>query len=428
MTAPVRVLRRSSPMVQGSVWIVVALGLQSALGFAFWLLASRVADPDQLGRASALYTGVQFVNYASGLGLTVALARFAVDGSREADARFGWGVVATVASSVVGGCLFLAATAASPSTQLVGGSVLGWAAFCLATAGMSVGLLADVRLIARGRWGVLVGRIVLTGLVRLLLLPFAPDIDPAGWLAVLVLAPLAIGGAAIALLLPRFGAGRMRFDRPTNLGSLARYSGANWVATLASQGPQFVLPLVVAQALPAGQYANFFLAWTVTGLVLLVPGSIAQVLLVEGAKHEDAAGRPDGASAARSRDALVCSLVVATVAVVAAVVAGPLLAAVLGDGYRSAGRLLPALMAAGIPWALCSVRLAEARLRRDQVTTVAVTALLGAGIVVPAVVLVPTHGAVGAVVAWWGGNVAAAVLAVALHRQRGGLALTGGAA
>ncbi|MEZ5179280.1 MAG: hypothetical protein R2746_13655 [Acidimicrobiales bacterium] len=384
-----------------------------------------MASTAELGRASALYTGIQFVNYASGLGLTVALARHAVDRSRQSDALFGWAIVATVASSMVGGFWYLAASS-SAATDLVTGSPAGWVVFGLYTAGSSIGLLADVRLMAHHRWGFMVGRIAVTGLVRLALVPFHGGIDPDRWLYHLMLAPLAVGGVAAALLLPRVGAGRISFRRPIGLAAVARYSGVNWVATLASQAPQFVLPLVVAQSVASSTYANFFLAWTVTGLVFLVPGAIAQVLLVEGAK--DAEGHLDHEPRAdRAREALAFSLGLATVALVGAIVAGRLMVVLFGDGYRDAGRTLPLLMAAGIPWSIAAVRLSEARIRRDQLATVAITVTLGLGILVPTVAWVPSHGTGGAVAAWLLGNVAAAAVAVALHQRRRPLARLGAA-
>lgn len=425
MNLPGRERLRSSLLLQGSAWILIALALQSVLGFAFWVAGSRVASTTELGRASALYTGIQFVNYASGLGLTVALARHAVDRSRESDALFGWAIGATVVSSMVGGTWYLAASS-SASTDIVTGSPAGWILFGAYTAGSSIGLLADVRLMAHHRWGFMVGRIAITGLVRLALVPFHGDIEPDRWLYHLMLAPLAIGGVVAALLLPRVGAGRISFARPAGLASVARYSGVNWAATLASQAPQFVLPLVVAQSVASSTYANFFLAWTVTGLVFLVPGAIAQVLLVEGAK--DASGQPDREPRSdRAREALGFSLGLAVLALLGAIVAGRLMVVLFGDGYRSAGRTLPLLMAAGIPWSVAAVRLAEARIRRDQLATVAITMTLGLGILVPTVIWVPRHGTGGAVAAWLLGNAAAAIVAVALHQRRRPVARLGAA-
>jgi O-antigen/teichoic acid export membrane protein len=396
--------------------------VQSLLGFAFWLLGARVASSAELGRASALFTAIQFVNYASGLGLTVALARFAVDRSRESDALFGWGIIATVVSSAIGGAGYLA-LADTSATDLVTGSPWGWIVFCAYTAGGSVSLLIDVRLMAARRWAFFVGRLTAVGLVRLPLVLVDTGLDPDVWLYHLMLAPLAIIGSATIVLLPRLGAGSVSFHRPSSIGSFTRYAGVNWMATLASQAPQYVLPLIVAQSVRPSVNASFFLAWTVTGLVLLLPGAVAQVLLVEGSKDAVAAasgtGSPDpgDTTSSRATEALAFSLGLATLAWVGSLVAGPVAAAIFGDEYDRLARLLPSLMLAGIPWAITSVRLSEARIRRDQRATVAITATLGLGIVVPSLLLVPDGGTTAATRAWLIGNLAAAVVATVTHRR-----------
>ncbi|MFN8018206.1 MAG: hypothetical protein U0P45_08790 [Acidimicrobiales bacterium] len=413
---------QASRVLHGSAWILIGLGIQSVLGFTFWLLGSRVATSSQLGQASALFTAISFVNYASGMGLTIALARHATDASAESDALFGWGIAATVLSSIVAGCAYLAVTDTS-ATRLVTGSPAGWAVFCAFTAGTSVGLLVDVRLMAARRWGWLVGRIALVGLVRLPLVGLDVSMDPALWLYGLMLAPLAITGVLAVPVLGRIGAGGVRWHRPASLRAVARYSGVNWVATLASQAPQFVLPLVVAQSVASSDNANFFLAWTITGLVFLVPAAISQVLLVEGSKEAD-----DPAAAAeeahKAKEAMRFSVGLAVVAWAASLVIGRVAAAIFGDDYDELARLLPSLMLAGIPWAYTSVRLSQARIRRDQVATVAITATLGLGILVPALLLVPTHGTLAASRSWVFGNlagaVAAAVTAPRARRSRAG--------
>lgn len=409
---------RSSKLLHGSAWILAGLGVQSVLGFAFWLLGARVATSADLGRASALFTAIQFVIYASGLGLTIALARHAVDRSREADALFGWAVVATVVSSIVGGTGYLA-LADTSATRLVTGSITGWSFFCAYTAASSVMLLIDVRLMAARRWGWLVARLAIVGLARLPLVFVDVGLSPDVWLYHLMLAPIALSAIAMVVLLPRAGAGRISLRRPQTTRSVARYAGVNWLATLSSQAPQFVLPLVVAQSVLPSANASFFLAWTVTGLVLLLPGAVSQVLLVEGSKDLLA---PDGSAAAasghsRAREALLISMGLATAAWLGSLVLGPAIAAVFGDGYRPLARLLPSLMLAGIPWALTSVRLAEARIRRDQASTIAITTSLGLGIVIPVLLFVPNGGTLAATRAWLVGNLLAAAVAAVCHQR-----------
>ena len=407
---------RDSGLLQGSAWILVGLAIQAVLGFAFWLLGARIATSTELGQASALFTAIQFVNYASGLGLTIALARHATLQTRESDALFGWALVATVISSALAGSAYLA-IADTSATRLVNGSAGTWAVFCAYTAGTSITLLIDVRLMAARRWRWLVGRLTLAAVIRLPFVGVDLGLEPAMWLYTLMLAPMAIIGFLSIPLLGRMGGGGINFDRPRTLGLVSRYAGVNWAATLSSQAPQFVLPLVVAQSVLPSVNASFFLAWTVTSLVFLLPAAVAQVLLVEGGKDAQATEMTGTSGAGRAHEALVFSLGLAVLAWVGSLVVGPAIAAVFGSDYDRLARLLPSLMLAGIPWALTSIRLSEARIRKDQVATVAITITLGITILVPTLLLVPSGGTSAATAAFVVGNFAGAIVAAAMHER-----------
>jgi hypothetical protein len=242
-------------------------------------------------------------------------------------------------------------------------------------------------------------------------------LDPAVWLYVLMLAPLAGVGFLSIPLLRRMGAGGINWQRPRTLGVVTRYASVNWFATLSSQAPQFVLPLVVAQSVAPAINASFFLAWTVTSIVFILPASIAQVLLVEGGKDAQVTEVTSTAGQGRAREALVFAVGLATVAWAASLVIGPAIAAVFGSDYDRLARLLPGLMLAGIPWAVTSIRLSEARIRKDQPATVAITVTLGITILVPTVLWVPSGGASAATAAFVFGNFAGAVVAMVMHER-----------
>ncbi|MGH2683941.1 MAG: hypothetical protein ACRDJP_00550, partial [Actinomycetota bacterium] len=85
--------------------------------------------------------------------------------------------------------------------------------------------------------------------------------------------------------------------------------------------------------------------------------------------------------------------------------------------YDDAARILPLLMAAGVPWAVTSIALAEMRVRHSHAGTTAITAVFAAGVLLPALALVPPDGLDGAVMAWVIGNVAAALVGLAAVRM-----------
>ena len=92
--------------------------------------------------------------------------------------------------------------------------------------------------------------------------------------------------------------------------------------------------------------------------------------------------------------------------------------AAYGEGYRDAAHILPAMMLAGVPWAMTSLYLTEARVLHRHATTVIITITLTLAIIVPALILIPEggrgHGLEGAKTAWLAGNVIAALVATVL--------------
>jgi Na+-driven multidrug efflux pump len=73
------------------------------------------------------------------------------------------------------------------------------------------------------------------------------------------------------------------------------------------------------------------------------------------------------------------------------------------------------MMLAGIPWAMSSLYLTEARVMHRHASTVIITVTLTLAIIVPALILVPGsgkgHGLDGASSAWLVGNIIAATVA-----------------
>lgn len=398
-------------LLAGSAALVVGAAVQAVSGAVFWLVAARIDTTDDVGRATALFTSILFIAYLAGLGLQVSLARFAPGRDEESHAVFTWGVLATVVSAalVAGGYLLAVDTEATRSLA-DWHPVAGPALFLLGSVGAALTLIVDVRWMTVRRWGLVLARITLVGVVRfpLLLLPSGGS-DTVHLFAAAAL-PLVLTGVGGVVAMPWVSGLRHRLlPLPSTRRAAIRYSAVNYVSTLAYQAPQFVLPVIVLLSVDPDTNAAFYVAWGITAIVLYVPMAIGQALLAEGGK--------DGAELrSQVRVALVLTTALMAVAAVAAALGRDVLTVVYGEDYGEAARILPALVVCGLPWAITSVYLTEARVMHWHVPTVAMTATLTVAILAPALLLVPDDGVDGATQAFLVGNVAAAVVALACHR------------
>lgn len=399
-------------LLTGSAMLVVGAAIQAASGAVFWLIAARLDVEADVGAAAKLSQSVLFVTYLAGLGLPVALARYAADRDEESDATFTWAVAITsaVASliAVVYAVVLHAAGDDSPIEVLtdwhpIGGPVL----FMVTVAGAALSMIADVRCMTARRWNVVMLRITAVGLVRFpLLFLFREHEHRALWLFVFSSVPVAVSGVAAALASPRLAGGRLRLrPKPVRARAAARYSAVNYLSTLAYQAPYFALPVIVLASVTEESYASFNVAWGIVAVAFYIPTALGQALLAEG-------GRDGAHLRSQVRLALLLALGLMAAGAVAVFLGRDVVTAVYGDDYADAARVVPVMVAAGVPWAVTSLLLSEVRILHRHVATVAMTLSLTLAIIVPALLLVPDDGIDGASAAWFIGNVVAAGVAL----------------
>lgn len=399
---------RGNHLVIGSLWLLSSVALGALTGAIFWLIAARLSDSTSVGRASALFTSILFVNYATSLGLPVAATAYAADEAPESHVLFTWALVLTTGSSIVGTATYFVVVHPAAADALwqwsrPGGLLL----FAIFIVGASFAVLIDVRLMAARMWGWALFRFAAVGLIRLPLVFLHPFDNEALWLFLLSAGPPCLSGLVGVALLRRRGRLHLRLGpRPSHAAAAFRYATVNYVSMLASYAPTFALPVLVLVNVSASENARFFVAWSISAVAFLMPQTIGQVLLVEGRKrHADVR--------AQARNGLLIAVVVMAAAFVAVVFAGPAVTALYGPEYADAAGYLRPLIAAGIPWAVTAIHLHEARVRHDTALTVGITIVLAASILVPAALLVPDDGAHGATRAWVFGQSLTAILTLA---------------
>jgi O-antigen/teichoic acid export membrane protein len=192
---------------------------------------------------------------------------------------------------------------------------------------------------------------------------------------------------------------------PAHARRAMRYSFVSYLSQLAIQAPVFVLPVLVLLAVAPKQNAVFFIAWSITTMILLLPTSVVRVLLAEGTRGRDLVRQ--------TRISLVVNGAIGIAAAAAVYVGAGVVATVYGQGYEQATTLLPLLVTAVIPAGVVLVALTHARVIDDEPATLVLSAIYAVTVLVPSFWLVNQSGALGAAQGWFAGNCVTAVLAAA---------------
>lgn len=389
---------------------MLGAAVQGLGGMLFSLVAAQIDTKAQFGDATALYTSSMFVVYLAGLGLPVATARYAADRSDDSHTLFTWGALATVGAAVVTSALYLA-LARPPAAKVLWDwqPVAGFGVFVLIVLGSAWSLIIDVRAMTMRRWGLVLFRIGAVSAMKVALIYLGQGSDHRSLLLFAYLGgPVALSGFVGMALINRTTGGRHRLGpKPATARPAARYAAINYLSTLAYQAPYFALPVIVLLNVTSATNSSFYVAWGIVSIAFYVPSAIGQALLAEGGK--------DGAQvASQMKLALTLAVGLMAAGTLVTFVGKEVVVAAYGEGYRDSAEILPAMMLAGVPWAITSLLLSEARILHRNVVTVVITVTLTVAIIGPALFLVPEHGLEGARSAWLGGNVVAAVVALVL--------------
>lgn len=392
-----------NPMYRGAAAMMACVGIQGLTNLIFLGLASKAYSEADVGTASALFSAILLVTFITGMGLVVTVPLYANRSDLDDATVLTWVFIYTTATSVIGSAAYLAFAPSDAIAALRSDlGLAGCALFVFAASGISIATLTDVRMMADRKWSWIIVRNVVMGVGRIAALALPVMGSPAMFVFAAGSVPPAITGVVAVGVLPYLSRIRYHlFPIPRRLYEALRFATVNWFGVLVSQGPIFLVPVLVSTRVPFAANAEFFLAWSPAQLVLAIPTTMASVLLAESTKQ-------DQRLRTKALEALGLSLVLVAVMLLGAVALQGPLRNFYGPKYPNLGTILLVLLATGIPWSFTAIGLSLARVRRDQFVILATTITGGVAVMVLVLVLVGERGIEGAALGWLLGNTVAA--------------------
>jgi O-antigen/teichoic acid export membrane protein len=414
----------SRSLLRNSVYIMLTTGVNSALGYLFWLVIARTYAAYDVGVAGALIAAMTVVAALADLGTSTALIQRLP--SQRTDEAWSRTLTASVSTATVAGLAFgiVAAVVVLPSLShslsVVDSSAWYVILFVGGVVIWSLSVVSDYLFVAERRSENMLRRNTLFGVAKLVIvvvIAAAGDRSTLGIFAAWVAGCALSLAAAYVLLMPRLG----RRYRPSLTGvarevrNMATSFAGNYFITLGFLLTTFLLPLIVLVRLGAEQTAYFYVAWLLGGAFFTVTASVGSALFAEGS-HDTAALAQQTRSAVRISVALLAPLMVVFF------VAGGAILGLFGPAYAdNATTLLLLLTASAVPDGITGLYIArvraEGRLAFPAVTSMAIAALtlVGAWLLLPSMDL--AGAGVAFIVAHCLGSVACLVDAFLIRRR-----------
>jgi len=400
-----------SSLFANSLYLMLATGVVTGLGFVFWVIIARSYSAETVGVATTLLSLSGLISLLSLAGFDTTLVRFLPRSSRKND-YINSGLMVVAALSIVlslGGIGLLRWT--SPSLAAAVDDPVSVAAFVLFTLVTSLNTLTNSVFLAHKR----TKPIFIINFWFSLLKVVLPLVVLHGTaMTIFVLAGTAqLVGLVFSLgwMAWRFG---HRFSPRVHADILHRikaYSSSAYIGTILNLLPPTLLPVIITRELGPAQAAYYYIAFAAANMLYTIAYAAMQAAFAEGS-HNEHTMRQHMAKAVRLALAL---LLPATLVVV--VFGAPLLS-LFGHGYALAANHLLVLFAlGGLPVAAYSGVGVVFKILKNLRGMVVMNVVYAVVILGGSWLFIRPFGLAAVGWAWLAGNIMACLVALAFTRR-----------
>jgi O-antigen/teichoic acid export membrane protein len=270
------------PLYKNSFFIMLTSLSSAGFGFIFWILAAKLYPKGDVGVATALISSMNLLILLTRFGLDSSIIRFYPQNDKSS--IFSTSTIITTVFTVLTGIIFiLGIDIWSPELKVLS-SLQNTILYIIFLAASSIISMASSSYYAlrRAELGFYQSLIVGSRVVALFPLVFLGTMGIYGAVGISFIlagifsfASLTISGITPVLRLDR------RF-----LNEAFHFSAGNYIAGLLIAAPAQILPIIVLNILGSEETAHYYIAFSITSLLFMVPTALSTSLFVEGSHGE----------------------------------------------------------------------------------------------------------------------------------------------
>ena len=327
----------SDSLFRNSVYLMLSTGVMGVLGFLFWILASHLYAPSDIGLATSIISAAGLMVGLSTLGLNNVLIRFLAQSS-ERLLLFSTSFVLTTITSVIVSLAFILWASLSHSPLLAKSPVVVSTLFAFYVVTLTMNGMIEGAFIAHRVAKYVFFKNLWLSLSKIALLLVFIRTAYLGIVAATLFATL-IGVSLGLIILVR----RLHYSHNFSLGlstlsKMRSFAIGNYVGSIFGMLPSTLMPLIVLSRLGASSAAYYYIPAMILALLNVIPSATAQSLFAE-VSHDEENLRHYILQALRNLFAL---LIPATALVI---VFAPIALGLFGHTYQSEGTVVLRILA-----------------------------------------------------------------------------------
>jgi O-antigen/teichoic acid export membrane protein len=274
---------RNDQMLRNSLYLIINMGVQAALGFGFWIIAARYFSTTNIGQATSLISASTLISFLGLLGLNTAMVRY-LPTSRHRNRLITAGLTAVASCTTLIAIFYVILMPfISKPISFVAHSLPLAIGFVVLTIGGGINLLTDSVFIAAGKsnYTAVVDGIV-GGVAKITLIVLFTGAGAYGVFG-------AAGGGFVAaaigsiLLISRVLRWRPVFGGFNHvLKPILSFSGVNYVGNILNLLPTLIVPLIVVTRIGTDAAAYYYVSFQLASLLYSAAYAVENAFLAEG--------------------------------------------------------------------------------------------------------------------------------------------------
>jgi O-antigen/teichoic acid export membrane protein len=263
-------------LYRNSIFLLLSTYVQAGFGFFFWLIASHLYAPSDVGLATALISALSLLSTISLLGMDNSLIRyFSTNQNTKKFINFAFSVV-TIGSLIAGIIYVLGIHIFSRKLLFVGSPPSHAILSIFIVLASSLYTISDYVFIALKQSGYVFAKSIILSIVKLILpLVFLSEKAYGLFLATGIAMLCSFLFSVIILAKNNHYRFRPSLDKEY-LKLTYKFAGSNYVAGLLESLPASILPILIVNHFPAKNAAYFYIAFMVANLLYRIPVVVTQ--------------------------------------------------------------------------------------------------------------------------------------------------------